>query len=743
MSTPIIKSENTVTGFKSRIPVVSGPHRPDTSKPLNVSEALGELSAGMRSKIPVLKNLLKNPKRQTPSSVTHSDAGKLVITSTGDQELQTPTATVPDSNKRSQDSVEQQISVLDTESRAALLQERVKGMNTTIQSSSQFYRTVASTANKPVNENARPVNSAVVIHKLSPPTDQATPATANKPVVTRKLSPLTDQATPATVSKPVVTRKLSPPTSQSVPIRANNRTVGRKPSPPTSQVTPAMANQSALTFKSPPPTGQPVSVRANNLVVSRKLSPPTGQPVPVLANILGDVSALTCSGQPIPTMANNAAVSRKLSPPTVPVLANIVDVTSNVSAMTCSGQSVRVIANKPVVSRKPSPPTCLPAPVMANKPVVARKLSSSATQSAPVRANNSVVNSEFSPPRIQSAPVVTNILEVTPNVSTLTGSGQSVPVIANQSVVARKLSPSATQSVPGVPESASNSAVNRKFSPTSQSVPIVASKPAVSRKPLPPTGLSAANKSVVARKLSTPTSQSVPVVNRKLSPPTGQSTPIMANILDVTSNVSTLTGSGQSAPAMAAKSVGRRKLSPQSGQFAPVMANKSAVSRKTPSTSSGSTPKFAKTVVGRTVNTPRPPVPAASSSVQLKAAIRQTKAARYLKKIRHRNAPLPGAPQLAPKRVVLAGDYARPKRTVGKSKLGECSIVESLDLNIKIKAGVKRNQKLVLGPKGRAITWTDARPLPFHVRVIKRTAYAALDNLPRGNPYRYSIYDDE
>ena len=87
---------------------------------------------------------------------------------------------------------------------------------------------------------------------------------------------------------------------------------------------------------------------------------------------------------------------------------------------------------------------------------------------------------------------------------------------------------------------------------------------------------------------------------------------------------------------------------------------------------------------------------------ELKAAIRQTKAARYLRKMRSRNAPLPRAPQLTPKMVGLPGDYARPKRMTAKSKLGECATVESLNLSTESK---KRMGNTLLGPKGRAHAW--------------------------------------
>ena len=49
-------------------------------------------------------------------------------------------------------------------------------------------------------------------------------------------------------------------------------------------------------------------------------------------------------------------------------------------------------------------------------------------------------------------------------------------------------------------------------------------------------------------------------------------------------------------------------------------------------------------------------------------------------------------------------------------------------------------QKLTLGPKGRAQAWVDPMSMSFQVRVVKRAAYATLDNSPEGNPYFYAIY---
>ena len=97
MSTPLIKMKNAETVFKSRIPVASRPRRPVSSRP-RIGGAPGEAPVGMRSKIPVLKNKVKQPSQ---CSVIHS--GKLPITSAGDQGHLTSGSTAPDSHKRSQD----------------------------------------------------------------------------------------------------------------------------------------------------------------------------------------------------------------------------------------------------------------------------------------------------------------------------------------------------------------------------------------------------------------------------------------------------------------------------------------------------------------------------------------------------------------------------------------------------------------------------------------------------------------
>ncbi|KAF8419773.1 hypothetical protein EV426DRAFT_700953 [Tirmania nivea] len=96
MSTPVVKRQNTISGFKSRIPIACGVHGPASNKPF-ISAALGELTGGTKSKIPVPKNQMKNTKRQTLSSVAHSNAGQIILTGTGDPEIQTHGTTVFDS----------------------------------------------------------------------------------------------------------------------------------------------------------------------------------------------------------------------------------------------------------------------------------------------------------------------------------------------------------------------------------------------------------------------------------------------------------------------------------------------------------------------------------------------------------------------------------------------------------------------------------------------------------------------
>ncbi|KAF8419772.1 hypothetical protein EV426DRAFT_700952 [Tirmania nivea] len=320
--------------------------------------------------------------------------------------------------------------------------------------------------------------------------------------------------------------------------------------------------------------------------------------------------------------------------------------------------------------------------VISNKAVVARKPSLSTSPSTTV-LNNS---------RISSPPTT-----------------QSTTVMANKSVMDRKRCPLS-----------SGSAVTRELSlPTGHATPVMRDNVVEIRK-FSPTRKSAtviSNKAVITGKCSLPTGQSASVtayqrvIARKLCPPTSEPIPIIAN-----------------------KIVGTR-------QFTPIISNKPVVSRNMSPTSSQRTLTLLNRKMGRKANIPRPPV--SLSRVQLKPAVRQTKAARYLQRMRPRNVPLPGAPQRAPKRTVLPRDYTRLKRKVGKSKLGEGSIVKSLKVSTKLKAGVKRTPKSVLGPKGRVRIWNDVSTIPLKIRVIKKTAYDTLDSFPRGKLYRYAVQADE
>ncbi|KAF8419777.1 hypothetical protein EV426DRAFT_676664 [Tirmania nivea] len=166
MSTPVVKRQNTISGFKSRIPVACGLHGPASNKPF-INAALGELTGGTKSKIPVPKNQMKNTKRQTLSSVAHSNAGQIILTGTGDPEIQTAGTTVVDS-KIPHYSIKQS-RALNTESQTALLEERIKGIKTSIQSPPLFYKTKVSNTMKPhLNEDARPTTRVIVTSTQSP-----------------------------------------------------------------------------------------------------------------------------------------------------------------------------------------------------------------------------------------------------------------------------------------------------------------------------------------------------------------------------------------------------------------------------------------------------------------------------------------------------------------------------------------------------------------------------------------------
>ncbi|KAF8415769.1 hypothetical protein EV426DRAFT_578980 [Tirmania nivea] len=327
MSTPVIKRQNMIAGFKSRISVACGLPRQDS----NTSAALRDLSAGRKSKIPVLKERVKNPRRQTLSSVTHSDVGQLILTRTGDQMFQTPDTTIFDS-KRRYDSVEQNRS-LNTDSQAPFLRESIRGMKKSMKSSLSSHKTVASTTIKPLlNENVRLETSTVVTRKLSTPTGQS-PAMANSLVQACKYSSPTGRSTTVMANKSVMARKRPPPVMTC------------ELSPPTGQSTPIGAENSLETLKLSPPTEQCASVLSNKAVVSRRISPSAGRSTRV--------------------MTGNSVETHKLSPPGV--------------------QSASFLANKVVVSRKVSPPTGQPVHTIANKFVVTR-------QSGPVTSNKLIVS---------------------------------------------------------------------------------------------------------------------------------------------------------------------------------------------------------------------------------------------------------------------------------------------------------------------------------------------------------------
>ncbi|KAF8416341.1 hypothetical protein EV426DRAFT_627156 [Tirmania nivea] len=374
-----------------------------------------------------------------------------------------------------------------------------------------------------------------------------------------------------------------------------------------------------------------------------------------------------------------------------------------------------------IVTRKHSPPTGLSSPLMAHNSVYTRKVSPPTRKSTSIMANRSVVTRDLCPP---ACPNKNNPVE-TPKLSP--PCSHSGSVVSNKAVVTRKVSPQ-----------------------TGQPTPVVTRKSVETQKPSPPTGQSTSgmpNKAIVPRKVTPPTGQSTPVVTNNYSVETPKLFPLASKSTAV-ANYSVeshkfSSPSCQSASFMAKKAVESRKFSPPTGQPVHKIANKPVVSHNILPTSSQSMSKLLSNVAYK-ANTPPPLASVRASRVQvLKAAIRQTKAARYLQKMRPRNVPLPGAPQRVPKMTVLPGDYTRLKRTVGKSKLRECTTMGSLNVSTKSKAGVKRNQKVVLGPKGRAHTWKDVSSMPFKVRVLKRTAYDTLESLPKGNPYRYAVHGDE
>ncbi|KAF8416348.1 hypothetical protein EV426DRAFT_709407 [Tirmania nivea] len=386
-------------------------------------------------------------------------------------------------------------------------------------------------------------------------------------------------------------------------------------------------------------------------------------------------------------------------------------------------------ATRAVVITKHSLPTGQFTPVMVENSVETSKLSTPTGQSASAMRNKALVTRKISSPTDQCPTVANNFRKFT------SPTGQCACAISNKAVVTRKPAPPTGQSTAG----ANNSVKTRKISPpTSQCASGVTKSSVKTRRLCPPTGQSTtdmANKVVTSRKLSHPTRQSIGGANKSVktdisSPPSGQSAFFIGNKAVVSHKLSVSTG--QAVHPIANKFV-------VTHQSAIVTANKPLVSHNILPMSSQSASKLLNNVANK-ANTPPPLASAASSRV---AAIRQTKAARYLKKMRPRNVPLPGVPQRAPKRTVLPGDYARLKRTVGKSKLAEYSTAKRLNVSTKSKAGVKRKQKVVLGPKGRAQTWKDVSSMPLKIRVLKRTAYDTLESLPKGNPYRYAVYGDE
>ncbi|KAF8416340.1 hypothetical protein EV426DRAFT_686785 [Tirmania nivea] len=232
MSTPVVKRQNTISGFKSRIPVACRLHGPASNKPF-ISAALGELTGGAKSKIPV-PNQMKYTKRQTLSSVAHSNAGQIILIGTGDPEIQTHGTTVFDS-KIPHYSIKQS-RALNTESQTALLEERIKGIKTSIQSSPLSYKTTVSTTMIPhLNDNARLTTRVIVTSKLSPPTRQFTHVIADNTVQTRKIFLPAGQSPSVISNNSLVTRKPSPPTGQSTPIMRDNSVETRKVSPSTLQ----------------------------------------------------------------------------------------------------------------------------------------------------------------------------------------------------------------------------------------------------------------------------------------------------------------------------------------------------------------------------------------------------------------------------------------------------------------------------------------------------------------------------
>ncbi|KAF8419755.1 hypothetical protein EV426DRAFT_676609 [Tirmania nivea] len=368
MSTPITKMQNTITGFKSRIPVACGLHRPASYKPL-----ISTVPGGMKSKIPIPKNKVEYAKRQVLSSVAPSDAGEIILARTGE----TPGAAIFDSQKLHK-SLEQN-RVLDTKTHITHARERIRGMKTPIQSSDSLHQTVAATTKKPhLKENARPAAMTIVTRKHSPPTGLSSPLMADNSVYTRKISPPTRKSTSIMANRSVVTRdlcppacpnknnpvetpKLSPPCSHSGSVVSNKAVVTRKVSPQTGQPTPVVTRRSVETQKPSPPTGQSTSGMPNKAIVPHKVTPLTGQSTPVVTN---NYSVETLKLLPLASkstaVANCSAESHKFSSP--------------------SCQSAPFVGKKAVESHKFSPPTGQPVHKIANKPVVSDNILPTSSQ---------------------------------------------------------------------------------------------------------------------------------------------------------------------------------------------------------------------------------------------------------------------------------------------------------------------------------------------------------------------------
>ena len=117
------------------------------------------------------------------------------------------------------------------------------------------------------------------------------------------------------------------------------------------------------------------------------------------------------------------------------------------------------------------------------------------------------------------------------------------------------------------------------------------------------------------------------------------------------------------------------------------------------------------------------PPPAAYSDAQ------KLKAARHLARCRPAGVPLPGMPQRKAKLVVKPGDYARPKRVVGRSPLRKSVSAASIGSSAAGAAaatrGPRKGQRVMrprrhtLGPKGRKTEWPTKYDEPLRVSLLK------------------------